>query len=525
MNEGYGSISTQQEEPDDTTNSRYYFSKISDAHKKYFEGTNNLLLRGNIKYPGKFTLKKDISVFGWHVYWKKDSYTNYNYSLLTHVAYFCCAFDPVTGAINEWNGWDTSSIVKYVKQQNPACKVLLTVTNFGQKANATFLSDTNERAQDALIQELFETITNKKADGVCVNFEQIPSSRRDAFTRFINKLREKFTERGKLVSITLPAVERNPSPFDFDVLQKPVDLFILMGYDYFGAFSKNAGPIAPLKKSAWIPNSVEGSVTHYLSDRHVPGKKLLLGVPYYGGLWNTQSTAVPSGNCVFEYYRSYSYSLTSGIGSLIIDTVLKTSHYAYPYKENNKPQISRQLWLDTEYSLGAKYDYVLNKQLGGIGIWALGFDDGSDRLWHLLETKFAVGVLPPEPSIPLPVKPTDSQSTWAKIKQLDSASKLFLAIKARPNFLGISLLLLLVTLLVVLIKIFSSPINRDKLKSSGLFYLFFLVIATLFAFIYFVLLLICFKVQLLTSSIGFAIVILLIGVVTYIKTQRNKEMP
>lgn len=39
--------------------------------------------------------------------------------------------------------------------------------------------------------------------------------------------------------------------------------------------------------------------------------------------------------------------------------------------------------------MGIKYDWIKEKQLGGVGIWALGYDNGHTELWKLLAQKFA----------------------------------------------------------------------------------------------------------------------------------------
>jgi len=50
--------------------------------------------------------------------------------------------------------------------------------------------------------------------------------------------------------------------------------------------------------------------------------------------------------------------------------------------------IWNQIWYDDSISLGLKYDFAINKNLKGIGIWALGYDDGRTELWNLIEKKF-----------------------------------------------------------------------------------------------------------------------------------------
>ncbi len=47
-----------------------------------------------------------------------------------------------------------------------------------------------------------------------------------------------------------------------------------------------------------------------------------------------------------------------------------------------------QCFIDDVYSMGEKYDIVNRRDLGGIGIWALGYDNGYTDLWDLIDQKF-----------------------------------------------------------------------------------------------------------------------------------------
>jgi len=45
-------------------------------------------------------------------------------------------------------------------------------------------------------------------------------------------------------------------------------------------------------------------------------------------------------------------------------------------------------FIDDPFSLGKKYDIVNRRDLAGIGIWALGYDNGYQELWDLIAQKF-----------------------------------------------------------------------------------------------------------------------------------------
>lgn len=44
-------------------------------------------------------------------------------------------------------------------------------------------------------------------------------------------------------------------------------------------------------------------------------------------------------------------------------------------------------FMDNVSSLGAKYELVRRSGIAGIGIWALGYDDGYEDLWNLIRDK------------------------------------------------------------------------------------------------------------------------------------------
>lgn len=413
-----------------------FFAYIPEKNKTPFLKTNSGSNKrpdsaySNIDYPGNFQLKKDIRVFGWHVSWLGNSYHHYNYSLLTHIAYFGCNIDP-TGGIRSFNGWDTTNFVSYVKSQKPQCKVLLTAACFGKSVD-TLLK--NSSSQESLIQKLSEAVTEKKADGICIDFEEISGENRDRFSAFITKLSLNFRQQNLIVSLTLPAVDSARS-FDVGVLSRSVDFYILTGYDYFGSFSRFSGPVAPLvTKTGWINNSIEASVNYYLENKVNPSS-LLLGVPYFGALWETKDSAIPSRTTSFLGYRPYNHDL-SMLKKLRHDTLLKVSYFNY--HEQNK-NLYRQFWLDDVYSLGTKYDFVLQKKLGGIGIWALGFDSGSNDLWELLKIKFSTG--------------TVNLSSSAEEKTTEVTPNSFTLITEHPVLVGIGAVLGL-ALLFVLFKFF-----------------------------------------------------------------------
>ena len=57
-----------------------------------------------------------------------------------------------------------------------------------------------------------------------------------------------------------------------------------------------------------------------------------------------------------------------------------------------------QGWYDDSLSLSLKYDFAINNNLLGVGIWALGYDGTNPELWDLLSAKFGASAPPTRPT-------------------------------------------------------------------------------------------------------------------------------
>lgn len=507
-----------------------YFSKLKPSHHKFFHQDSSDVrnLKASVKYEGSFKIKNRARIFGWHPSWMGSSYTKYNYSLLTDVCYFSADLNENSGNLT-LNGWDTTSLVRFIKHENQGCRVLLNVTCFGKGPLTTFLE--NPDAQQAFYSNALSAVTQKNGDGVCIDFEEIPAGEQANFASFIAGLKNAFREKGLVLVITLPAIDTNPSPFDFSALTKSVDLFVLMGYDYFGAFSSKTGPVAPVVPSPnWISGHVPSSVDYYLSKK-VPDSLLLLGVPYYGAIWETENSTIPSSKITkFIGYRSYSYALSS-LGNFKDTTQLKASYYCYSLQSNKN--VFRQFWLDGVYSLGEKYDYVLQKKLGGVAIWALGFDEGSNNLWKLLNVKFAGGKQDSTTQQnnsainhgSSAIADSTANASVEKPGTLDILKDLVIKARTKLSIVGLCIFLALLTLLAVLLKVLSIAANVTKLKASGLYYLFIMVVFVLVLVQFYALYVFCFSPHRLAFFIPLVGIGLLYVSFRYLKFRSEREMP
>lgn len=336
-------------------------------------------------------------VFGYHPYWMGTAYKNYDFGLLSRVSYFSLPLDPKTGGFQSERLWRTTDMIAEAHAYD--CKVDLCISNFGSRNNAIFLEDT--KAQDELIKNLTEILVRRKnnrvekdkngnpivADGININFEGIHKKNKEDFVAFIQKLDTELGGKYK-ITVTIPAIDwRNA--YDIVKLQESADFFFLMAYDFYGKSSKQAGPISLLYSGGtWGAVNISNTVDNYIK-LGIDKNKLILGLPYYGNEWETKSGNFPSEKRKFIGARTYSYiSDNYAKNSTKIKFKFDSIAQAVCYYYRNSEGRWIQCWGDNEKTLGAKYDYAINKELGGVGIWALGYDNGYYDLWDLIAEKF-----------------------------------------------------------------------------------------------------------------------------------------
>lgn len=336
-------------------------------------------------YKNFHVLDTNIRVFGWHPYWMGNAYKNYNYNLLTHIAYFSYELNPRTGSYYSIHNWRNTGLIDSAKAHKR--KVLLTVTNFGRENNRIFLQN-KHRQQSVLIDSLITLLRLKDADGICIDFEAIPTSMRNNFSNFLIDLSRslKTSEKKYMLTLALPMKDFR-GVFDVKNLVGFVDLFVIMGYEFYGKYSKVAGPVAPMSSGdIWWEYNVEGSILEY-KVAGIPPRNLLLGVPYYGIEWQTRNLTFPSEAVRFSGY--YTYRDIRRRFNDIDGKKDENSGSVYQVYSNRNNRYY-QLWYEDTSSLGAKYDLVKKYEIGGIGIWALGYDNGYPEMWQLIANKFAL---------------------------------------------------------------------------------------------------------------------------------------
>ena len=360
-----------------------YYQQFGDLSEEKFDDLFRPNAKPSLQKPPTCAL--DYAVYGWHPYWVGTAYNNYNFNLLSTFSYFSYELVPSTGNYSSIHSWRTTPSIDMA--QAAGCKVELCVTNFGASNNTAFL--TNATAQQTFIDSLIVLLNYRNATGVNIDFEGVSGSNRNDLTNFMILLSNQLKAAIPNATVTMAtfSVDWN-NVFDFAVLNNYVDQFIIMGYGYYYSGSGTAGPTDPLYSgSIWSSYNLIRSILYHLEEG-VSKEKLLIGLPYYGYEWETVGSSLPSnttGN--FSSSRTYAYVKNNGSGNYSnrqYDNESETPYYMYQTGGN-----WRQAYVMDEESLAERLDWIKGLQIGGMGIWALGYDDGYNELWDVLQDKLS----------------------------------------------------------------------------------------------------------------------------------------
>jgi D-alanyl-D-alanine carboxypeptidase/spore germination protein YaaH len=358
--------------------------------------------------PKKNT-NKNYEVFGFAPYWTLSKLDSINWNILTTFAYFSI---PVTSggfldrSSYEWQVFEGEKLATlFEKAQSHKVRRVITLTQMEPLTIEAFLNDPDSWKR--LAWESVEVIKSKNLDGVNIDFEYIPSNDylkqnfsnfMDTYTKILN---ENLANPYITVSVLASSVRFNKI-YDISYLAKVTDGVFMMAYDYYYPGSETIGPSAPLygynngKGPFWY--DVSTAVEDFL--KVADSSKIIMGVPYYG--WNYPTFGpVPKGP------RSWGRVFATTNKKVSENKLLLTTPIG---GWDSQAQVAwRGYWdasgwhvvyMEDEKSLSVKYDFLLSKNLGGVGIWALGYDF-ENRLWSILSKKFNEKYLMRKRKLPL----------------------------------------------------------------------------------------------------------------------------
>jgi len=330
-------------------------------------------------------LRPKVTVFGWHPYWMGNAFREYKFNLLSFVSWFSYHINASTGDPENPEALDKTRIAELVALAHAKkCRVLLTVTCHTSEETLIFLSDPG--VQSHFIQSVSGFINELGMDGVDVNFENIPAGQTGNMTAFIQKLSSELRKNRHYLTIDLPVFDTNLI-YELPQLSQSADFLIITGYDYYNGKSRTDGPVSPLD----APNGeycIRQSVDRYLQTG-VERNKLLLGLPYYGAVWAGQASTAVSDSASLQFKGHIAYRAVMGTygseGAIFDPVSCSKFHLVKPVPDSNYLE---KCWFDDDFTLGEKFSWALDQNLAGVGLWALGYDNGYPDMWEMIATRY-----------------------------------------------------------------------------------------------------------------------------------------
>ena len=232
------------------------------------------------------------------------------------------------------------------------------------------LSDSRRRSE--LAAEVSEAAQRIGADGVNIDIEGYRAEDSDGFLVFVEELAALVHAWGGVVSHDL--VPRSdtwdvaPDELSFwsaapprTELSAATDCTVLMAYDQHNRY-RPAGPVAS-------PPWVEEVLVHAL--RHADPAQLVLGVPFYGRVWDPEDLERPR---------------AIGIGDL--ELLVADGRASFdPSHGLDRVELNdgRFFWAETTAGLEHRFDLVTKYGLAGWAAWRFGFDH--PEIWNLVNSR------------------------------------------------------------------------------------------------------------------------------------------
>ncbi len=363
VNGSHGSLNTKNSTPyaaqkiDTTGKNTTPYKKIPFKSEDIFLGMGD-------------SSETSYEIFGWYPYWFPDYYLEFDFDKISTVSYFSYEFSPKTGEKTESHDWARTAMIDSAEAHG--CKILLTVTSFGASNNRIFLN--NPSAVSQMIWQLKNTLKQRpEADGVCLDFELIGGSEKDEFTNFVAQLKQALGDEYEIY-LALPSVDHN-EVYDFPKLEPHIEKSVIMAYGYSGAWSDKPKPNAPIESEHY---SLSNTVEYYTS--RLESSNIILALPAYGMFWDVS----PDGSSDFVGYRTLSYINANINGVAEIDSLSKAAHISYLRGDNN--DLTREIWFNNEVSWYYQMELIKSSNMGGVGIWALGFEKNCPLFWEVIKS-------------------------------------------------------------------------------------------------------------------------------------------
>ena len=348
-------------------------------------------------------------IYGYLPYWSLEKIKYLQLDKLTDIAYFGLYLDKDGNFIKtkEGEGGELVQEPGYVNwNENEDLDKLIEISKeFGVRISLTVIAHVDEDIDEfldcrecwnTLLENLKIELDKKGIVDINLNFEHAEGTNEgidkkfSELTKYLNdELDKVYGNSYVVVSAFADSATQNRVSSDLENLSRAADGIFIMAYDYHRPVSEEIGPVAPIQGPGI---DVMETINDFLTK--MPPNKIILGVPYYGYNWLVDDESEYSKRSEGSDEKGYSGAQAY---DHVMETIIenrpfikwnengKSPYFTYISKDSNH---LRTVYYENAKSLKYKYDIVKDYNLGGVGIWALGYEGGYTELWELLYDSF-----------------------------------------------------------------------------------------------------------------------------------------
>lgn len=233
-------------------------------------------------------------------------------------------------------------------------------------------------AQVSFINALADDAVKHGFEGLNLDFEHIYLSDRDAYSHFVNMFCFEMRKWGIVTSVdvnVMDGADNWSKCFDHEVLGNVADLLVIMAYDEHHATSEKPGSNASYN---WVSFNLKRIL------ELVPHDKVVLGVPFYTRVWETNeggtASEVLSMKNTEAFLQQYEFEI-------VWDEPARQSKASCHHDGS-----LIEVWIEDVTSLQHKAELVNEFQLAGIAAWRRGFE--SPEAWDAINYRVKPEVPP-----------------------------------------------------------------------------------------------------------------------------------
>ncbi|OZJ02116.1 hypothetical protein BZG36_04733 [Bifiguratus adelaidae] len=261
-----------------------------------------------------------------------------------------------------------------LKKQARHLKVSLSIGGWTWSTNFSAVA-ADPAKRHVFVSSAMEMLINFGLDGIDIDWEY-PKDANDAenYVRLLYDMRYALDNLAQqqqtsryLLSCALPAGASNYNLLKLKEMDRYLDIFYLMAYDFHGSWDQVSGHQANLYGG---DVSVDKAVSDYIA-RGVPPHKIVMGCPMYGRAFsNTDGLGRPFSGIPQGSWEQgvYDYKVLPKDGAQVMHD--PQSGATYSYHAGNRELVT----YDTVDNILAKADYINQRQLGGAMFWELSGD-------------------------------------------------------------------------------------------------------------------------------------------------------